>query len=315
MSALPSPRVYQSGIVHNGKLIIFGGHVPSEKGDFITSVRSDLWEYDIVNNKWRCIYNHFTSFTESPCLIYRDKVYIFAGFGSSRTDVLIVYDTVSGKLIQETKNGRPKSAHSAVFYKNNAYLFGGFSGQHSISDLIKFDFETQEYTTIIGKGNPPSVRAHAAVVYKTDMYIIGGYESIDHNSKMYKYNFESNEWTVETCYGDIPSPRSRMSCIVLENKMYLFGGAGGKSRDILHNDAYQFDFNTNIWKQLQIEGMGGIAQFTLFYYDSQIYLFGGCHDNKATNHLYAQKIFLGNNEENDNVSNNDYKGKPETDEN
>jgi hypothetical protein len=90
---------------------------------------------------WKCIIDKFVPYTESPAVIYKDVMYIFAGFGTSRTNLLLTYDTITKKLATDSNvTGIGRSAHTAVLYGDHAYIFGGYSGLGGLNQLVKFDF-------------------------------------------------------------------------------------------------------------------------------------------------------------------------------
>jgi N-acetylneuraminic acid mutarotase len=80
----PSPRDRHSAVVHENKIIIFGGF------DGITRV-DDMHAYDLINNRWETIYSQDgtppTARHSHSAVKWKDCLYIFGGYdGSYRSD-------------------------------------------------------------------------------------------------------------------------------------------------------------------------------------------------------------------------------------
>lgn len=68
--------------------------------------------------------------------------------------------------------------HSAVFYKDKIYIFGGYNGQKNLNKLHIFDPRTnslhvEKFTN--DKDLPEGRNGHASVVIANKMYVIGGW--------------------------------------------------------------------------------------------------------------------------------------------
>jgi hypothetical protein len=76
----------------------------------------------------------------------------------------------------------------------------------------------------------------------------------------------------------VPPPRSGAASVVVQGKLYMFGGYGGGTGRL--DDFYSFDFGTSTWKEVQIVGEerpGCRENNGVVISDSSrsIYLFGG----------------------------------------
>lgn len=58
------------------------------------------------------------------------------------------------------------------------------------------------------------------------IYIFGGYNGIldQHFNDLYCYDTRENRWNLVKPRGTAPKPRRRQVCLVIEKKLYLFGG-------------------------------------------------------------------------------------------
>lgn len=58
------------------------------------------------------------------------------------------------------------------------------------------------------------------------MYIFGGYNAIkgDHYNDLYEYDTKKNEWKLLHPLGESPCNRRRQACILVNDRVFLFGG-------------------------------------------------------------------------------------------
>lgn len=149
--------------------------------------------------------------------------------------------------------------HTATVLDNKMYIFGGRGDRHSpfhtqeeiycdqlvylVSESVTIaesilvyqhfqlsslqDLKTRKWTKPNATGKVPlGRRSHSAFVYNKQLYVFGGYNSImeKHFNDLYCYNPASNRWNVVTARGVPPRPRRRQVCLVIDKRMYLFGG-------------------------------------------------------------------------------------------
>lgn len=301
----PPIRVCHGALVYKDSLFVYGGHVPSDQGDYITSVRSDLWEYKINTHEWKKVCN-FEPLTETSPILYNDKMYIFGGFINSwRTSTIIEYDfqtkkhaKTSTEDTQSAAGAPPKgrSAYSAVVYKNCMYIYGGWDGHESMNDIHCFNLDTKQWVQQSEQPAStvaPCVRSHSAWVWKDSMYIWGGFGQNGHPTELCRYNFLeediSKRWTQVPVKGTPPCGRSRMKCVVSEDRVFILGGWDRKK---LLGDLWELNMETLTWKQLKHTGLPkGISQYSANLYKNIMLTFGGCADGESSNNLYGFKLF------------------------
>lgn len=301
----PPVRVCHGALAHRDSLVVYGGHVPSEQGDFITSVRSDLWEYNIASHEWKKICN-FEPLTETSPILYNDKMYIFGGFINSwRTSTIVEYDFITKKYTktstednQTVAAGAPpkgRSAYSAVVYKNCMYIYGGWDGHESMNDIHCYNLDTKQWVQQEQVPNTvaPCVRSHCAWVWNDAMYVWGGYGQHGHPTGLFRYSFleadPTKRWTEVSVKGAPPCGRSRMKTLVYEDRVILLGGWDRKK---LLGDMWELDMRTNTWTQLRHTGLPqGISQYSVNLYKNIMLVFGGCSDGESSNGLYGFKMF------------------------
>lgn len=126
--------------------------------------------------------------------------------------------------------------HTATVLNDRMYVFGGRGDRHSpyhtqeeiyCSKMVYLDLKTfQWHTPTCGGQIPIGRRSHSTVVYRGKLYMFGGYNSLmdRHFNELYSFDPDTNVWQVMKTVGVPPQPRRRQVCLVLGQRMYLFGG-------------------------------------------------------------------------------------------
>lgn len=115
-----------------------------------------------------------------------DRRLVFFGGGEGpvyRNDVYIL-DTITRRwqqprLPKDSKSPPPRRAHTAVFYRNRVYIFGGGNGTQALNDLWTLDVgvsvEKMKWEELETKGRKPTARGyHTANLVGNVMVIMGG---------------------------------------------------------------------------------------------------------------------------------------------
>jgi len=217
-------------------------------------------------------------------------------------DCLFKYNLRSGQtepLYTSLERPSPRSAHSAVVYKNHMYIFGGWNGSQSYGDFHRYSFAKNKWSVVKSTGSTPfKRRAHCAVVNKDAMYLFGGFDSEqdpDYFNQLHKFHFGTKEWSEVPLSGDVPSGRSRCSMVEYNNKLYLFGGWDRKTH---FNHLYEIDTEEQTSKLLHNNSsqfIDGIGQHTCVVYKDWMVVFGGYiagkDKNDCSNEMFLLKLF------------------------
>ena len=80
------------------------------------------------------------------------------------------------------------------------------------------------------------------------MFLFGGYNGMgDLSNDIHSYSIKDNVWKKQIDVSDVsPCPRAGHSCVLLKNKIFLFGGKGNDSKKF--NDLWKFDLRLNTWE-------------------------------------------------------------------
>ena len=100
-------------------------------------------------------------------------------------------------------------------------------------------------------------------------------------------------WSLLQPAGEIPPARSGAASVIVDGKLYIFGGYGGGTGRL--DDFYSFDFERNEWKRVEVlseerpgfrENNGVVASGD----SSRLTLFGGYDGNQWLNDLWVFDI-------------------------
>jgi len=175
---------------------------------------------------------------------------------------------------------QPRSAHSAVVYKNEMYIFGGWNGHESLNDFYSLNMDTMQWRQIQSAGCPSKRRMHSAVVYQDRMYLFGGYDeshSAHSFNELYCFDFLTETWKAVPCQGRIPKGRSRAAATVVGNNMYIIGGW---DRVAHFGEVLRLDLDQHRWFQEKIDIDLKIAQQSCVVLEnSWMVMYGGKNES------------------------------------
>lgn len=163
------------------KMIVFGGYFKSIKSN-------KIFEYRFEDNVWK--------------EIELDNDEIDRKIEEVKKN-MNEYDVITDTIMEGWINvPRPRTNHTAVYYKHGMYIFGGSDeSNNKLNDLWKFDFQNNRWIIINHissecEDNQPTKRSgHTASIVGDRMYIFGGLEGITHETNdFYFYDFKSDMW-------------------------------------------------------------------------------------------------------------------------
>jgi len=106
------------------------------------------------------------------------------------------------------------------------YIFGGFDGNLRYADFYCYEIKAHTWSKIVGLGElPPNRFGHTSIVYTGSLYCFGGWNGHYTMDDIYQYSFETNIWyDIKKVKGEKPLCRYRHSAVIVNSKMYIFGG-------------------------------------------------------------------------------------------
>lgn len=233
------------------------------------------------------------------------KAYVYGGVNdladstSNYLDDLWEYDVIEKKWTERELSGEPqhpRAFHTAVWYRDRMYIFGGCNGHGRFNKLftIKANGERQSVPLSAGMLTPSTRYCHSAVVFEGSMYVFGGKcggrNSNKRLSDLYSCNLDTGVWQVRELAGDHPPPRSAHTALTHERIMMIFGGRNSDGECC--EDFYMFHFDTQLWRKIttQQPSLFGRARNSAVVHFGNVFVFGGWNGKKKLNDLFIYNV-------------------------
>ncbi|KAL3802610.1 hypothetical protein HJC23_011934 [Cyclotella cryptica] len=227
------------------------------------------------------------------------------------------------RILTPSPRPPPRCAHSAVFYKDAIYIFGGECATaekyHHYRDMWKLDVKRNIWEEVRARsGNPPVARSgHRAVTWRHYMIVFGGFhESLRAETRFFNdlhiFDFQTCTWT-ELQYSKLarlPPPRSACNLALgtaPSESLYVYGGyskvknvnvpGASKSEGIIHVDCWMLPLKSLVgglnngsnppsWERISRKGEypSGRAGSSSIVNKNKMLLFGGVFDNEGDHH-------------------------------
>jgi hypothetical protein len=206
--------------------------------------------------------NKYFLFDFSFYLFFKKRIYVYGGydgnsgslsdfmqFNYSKNDHEIRWEPMPLTGLSPGKLCR----HSAFFYKNRMYVFGGKKNVYlNNNDMYFYDFETKFWFQIfIDKKDkkPKKLDSFSLSLDLTTAKIIifGGFHG-KFSNKIFYFDLNENRWEKIITKGIAPEKRAG-HCAVLYNDKHLYISGGGDF-DQKFNDMWRFDLEYLTWQKI-----------------------------------------------------------------
>ncbi|CAB4415155.1 unnamed protein product [Rhizophagus irregularis] len=239
---IPGPRTGHTATLIGNKIYFIGGY------NFSIPKESDVFYYDGNKLAWVEVNSQVSGQDADMPLQFghtaniggpkQDLIFIIGG---DRFSTVYQLDTKTNKIITPIILGDFPIIDnlifmSAVSYKGIIYLFGGVEideagklnlyNNHFIFDTINLNWKVGSFIDA-----PPPRYKHTATLVDEIIYYIGGiqminsYASYASMSIIFRYSTISNTWFSKVATGNTPGLRDGHSAVLVEGKIYIFGGA------------------------------------------------------------------------------------------
>jgi len=304
----PQGRLCHSGVIHNDKMYIYGGHVTQPASEYFHAVKQDMHEYSFDTRNWALVPTTAAvpQRTEHTAIVWNNSMIIFGGYsGVGYENTLFSYNYGSKEWAQIDAKGEvptARSAHTAVLYENKMYIFGGWNGVRCMNDLYELDLSTHVWKSVKTNGPPPCSRcSHGTTIFNAGgngdkLFIFGGYatERAGTSDKgylndLYELCLKDFSWKVSRQAGAIPSPRSRFRIVAHLNTIYLFGGWNSARH---YSNLFKLCLDTGFWTEIDSDfDRDGLGQFSLVVNRDFMYIFSGYSPKTGSlDNLFAYKL-------------------------
>ncbi|KAL3266083.1 hypothetical protein HHI36_010269 [Cryptolaemus montrouzieri] len=270
---LPYKRYGHTAVVYGDKIYIWGGR--NDRASCAV-----LFCFDTIWHCWTApevTGNIPLARDGHTACIWNNRMYIFGGYEEesdafARTVFYLDLQKMHWNYVCASGTGPAvRDFHTTVCIKNKIYLFGGRGTTYIINpltdvvetysnDLWCFDLYSSTWNKVSVTGDIPcGRRSHSAFVHDGNMYIFGGYNALQgkHFNDLFEFSPSKLEWRKITTFGEVPCERRRQSCVLVGNRVFLFGGTsplpnfyevGQDIEDKLidHNDMHILDFSPSL---------------------------------------------------------------------
>ncbi|XP_015786606.1 kelch domain-containing protein 3-like isoform X2 [Tetranychus urticae] len=194
-----------------------------------------------------------------------ELIYSFGGFAFTEDNIsmrpidvhTLNMNTLRWEQISYSDGGDPTNVpfirygHSVVAQDDIIYLWGGRRDRVQCNKMFTFDTNTRQWSAPKVKGTIPRARGgHAACICAGHMYILGGYEEATKKYCDTVFRFELKTFTWQAVYQLTSGLLKKvyMSCVAIDNKIYLFGGRSYscpfRDSDIMELDTEKMTLST-----------------------------------------------------------------------
>jgi len=190
---------------------------------------------------------NFTPRAGLASAVVNGKIYVMGGANAtSALNTLEVYDPATNSWSTPTTTGTftPRSGLACAVVNNKIYAIGGANDTAFLNTLEVFDPATNTWSTPVTTGTFPPCSQMTASVVNGMIYVIGGYNS---NTSTFNtleiFDPATNSWSTPATTGTFNSRIDEHASVVIDDKIYVVGGAGTTGFDTLE----VFDPATNNW--------------------------------------------------------------------
>jgi N-acetylneuraminic acid mutarotase len=290
-----------------------GNYIPREEGDFVV-VKDKFYLvggrginevniFDPKTNTWSSGAKPPLELNHFQAVVYKDEIYLlgaFTGRYPHEQPVANIYIYTPKTDVWRTGDEIPtnirRGSAGTVVYKNKFYSVGGIQDGHWTGNVTWFD----EYDPKTGKwtklADAPLARDHVkAGIIGDKIYLIGGVQSKAMEKKglanvvdlVHVYDFKKRQWT--TASATLPTPRAGNTTIVINNELFVIGGASAKQLKA-HNEVEAYAIKTNSFRTLAPLVEGRHAGGSVLY-KGKIYTVAGVGNSGGTPLLKSIEVF------------------------
>eukprot|EP01111_Echinosteliopsis_oligospora_P014923 TRINITY_DN5746_c0_g1_i1.p1 TRINITY_DN5746_c0_g1~~TRINITY_DN5746_c0_g1_i1.p1 ORF type:complete len:623 (-),score=138.51 TRINITY_DN5746_c0_g1_i1:41-1909(-) len=141
----------------------------------------------------------------------------------------------------------PRYGHSAVYYQEKMFIFGGYDNMGmTCSDLYAYDISANKWQKIKAEGAPSSRYLHTSVARGQHMYVFGGMgDASAILQDFYVFDMEVSKWTKIKAKGAPSSRFGHGAVIANQSQMIVIGGCG-KDKEKPYADVHSFNLTSAV---------------------------------------------------------------------
>lgn len=288
-------RVYSTGFIHNGGIVIVGGYAYSRG---LETVLPYITKYQFSTDGFYVVDDTSYQMSELPIQQMGIKVdTIFYLFGGMHNGVLYNYDVINlsdnyFRQIFDNREISPRAAGAAVFLnQRGVYLIGGYNEESLPYSLSSVEIISMEWDNTAAKESGPELnfprRNLMAVTYGDEIYVFGG-ENEEYNivseievlsgevtSRSENLDSFTNDFILHQNYPNPFNPETKISYSLNDSKkitLDIFNSLGEKVYQLYKGASPPGSFNLT-WNGKNEKGVqlpSGIYFYRLSAGDQQI---------------------------------------------
>eukprot|EP01135_Chromosphaera_perkinsii_P007933 Nk52_evm5s1073 gene=Nk52_evmTU5s1073 len=293
------PRQGHSLVEVGNRVCVFGGEDGGLKTGSKTylpgSFFNDIQCFSTSTTKWEKVKVGF----EEPAprqghtaVGYGNKMIVFGGLLTRKghrpipTDEVWVFTFSTGlsgkwQKLSSKKGPSPSGRHhhSATLFGADMYVFGGGSKHedhfHAFNDMWKLNLVSYTWENIVPTGSQiPSERSgHSTALWNDHLLMMGGglcKGTCVLNNELWAFSLKDHSWVNIRTSGPAPSPRHKLSLVVQNDQLVVFGGETTLPHKYF-NDVWIFDMKS-VKKLLRKESIRENAFIRQIQYVMRLFL-------------------------------------------
>lgn len=228
-------------------------------------------------------------------VVYKDRLWIFGGWFNSYEapprDVWSSADGKSWKLVEKAAPWKHSDLPMSLVFDDKMWMMGGwYNGRlkgHSASNEVWWSTDGAKWQQATAKAGWTPRIAAGAVVFKGKMWILGGTENYYFGTDASLKNdvwhsTDGKDWKLATANAGW-SPRAYHQAVVLNDRIYVFGGGNYVPKYHANNDVWSSDDGVKWTKVADAAPWHPRLWFSAVTYRNRMWVLGGWSNNPSRN--------------------------------
>ncbi len=228
-------------------------------------------------------------------VVYKDRLWIFGGWLDSYTapprDVWSSADGKTWQLVQETAPWKHSDLAMSLVFDDKMWFMGGwYNGRlegHSASNKVWSSTDGAQWKQVTAGADWTPRIAAASVVFQGKMWLLGGTENYYFgDSQSLKndvwYSSDGQHWKQATPDAGW-SPRAYHQAVVLNDRIYVFGGGNYVPEYHATNDVWSSADGVHWQQETDAAPWHPRLWFSSVVYRDRMWVLGGWSNNPSTN--------------------------------
>ena len=228
-------RADHCAVFLDNSVIIFGGRL---RGTTYKNSPREIWIYNLYSEEWIA---HLLAreccapepFVKAAAAAIDKTIYVFGGLGRyTSNEIWMLSKTKHGwfewsefhKPLSKEKSPSPRAGHTGWEHAGKLWVFGGFGD--SLEGYLNDNGDTEEFN------------------FSSDWLT-----RWVKNNQLLCFDPNIEMWTNPRCFGSIPTPRSGHASVIINNKVWLFGGINHNGDNL--RDMFELRMTSHTWSQIQ----------------------------------------------------------------